>query len=264
MKKFILFSIMLSALSSTIISCGSPPKKETDSSSTTPTVKDVNFDQTPKNTTLYVGVQTRWEGGTELVAQGNCTALTTDTPEAGAKDCNISIPEGQLYYSDVIITLGSKAAEFCSIVSFSSYYYRRSKVDDYVPPGSTEKIKCASDADAKANIGCWGGAGPLIYSDFPKTGGQYFTLASGLSTSITIPAANARRYGSNRATTNTLVDRTVDNADYVADTMSDYYITCRDIWAQPIYQFKLTIKDEDTQGTENMPARNQIPDWQGF
>ncbi|WP_413576351.1 hypothetical protein ACLVWU_18385 [Bdellovibrio sp. HCB290] len=260
MKKFILISIIFGALSSTIISCGSPPAKVTEGASTTPTpTPDVNFDNTPKNTALYVGVQTRWEGGGAPTSHGECIALSTAPIETGPETCDITIPEGQLYYSELMITMGSKLAETCSMVSFTAYAYKRSSSDTYVPPGESSPVKCATEANS--NLACWGGAGPALYPDYPKTGGQYFLLINGASTTINIPSGNSRRYGSNRGTVNTLADHTTSISGYVANTMQDYYVHCLDIWAQPIYSFKLTIKDEDTKGTENEPARNQIPDW---
>ncbi|UYL10602.1 hypothetical protein B9G69_008440 [Bdellovibrio sp. SKB1291214] len=269
MKKFILFSIMLPTVSSTIISCGEPPKKETGSSSTTPAIKDVNFDEAPKDTALFVGVQTRWEGNESgaLSTHGHCKALTSvDSPEGPREECDILIPEGKLYYSDLIITLGSKLPATCAIVSFSVYGYQKSNSDDYIPPGESDKVKCATAP--RANPACWGGAGPMLYSDYPKTGGQYIVLSGSTgSFSITIPSANSKSAGNNRATSNTLsAAGRVSNSvpGYVANSFYDYVISCRDIWAQPIYSFRLNIKDEDTEGTENSAPRDQIEDWQGY
>ncbi|WP_413292159.1 hypothetical protein ACLSU7_12200 [Bdellovibrio sp. HCB185ZH] len=274
MKKFILLSIILNALSSTVISCGSPPKKETDLASTSPDVEDLADD-----TALFLNVATRWETTPKDAPQSHKTcAINTLAPLGDVLECTATIPEGQLYYSDVIFSIGTKVAALCPLVSIQFYHYIRSNSATYTPPGSDTSIDCSTKALRSTNKKCWGGAAPQVIDEFPKNTGRYHLTAAGLSTSYTLKSSNSIRWdnvngGSNLQSTNNLpsalrnapiagkywVD-TTSAATILETKMSDYWVTCEDLWAHPLYYIHLSLVDEDTKGQD--AVLDEVDDWQ--
>lgn len=261
MKKFILFSIILSALSSTVISCGSPPKKETDSSSTTP---EVPADGIYEDAVLYLQISTKWEAGTEVTTHGTCQ-IRSNSPLNSEIDCDISVPEGQLYYSAVNFTVGTKLAALCTTLNFYPYYYRIDASDtDYFPPGEKEPAKCSTEIGS--NKKCWGGAAPHLVPDFPSSDGVYFMPPNGPQKTFTLESGNSLRWTAGRNNYSTVNNMllgsrgTARPGRYTANSMSDYVITCEDLWAHPIYTINLNLTDEDTETTQGV--QDEVRDWQ--
>ncbi len=258
MKKFILFSIILGALSSTVISCGSPPAKEAASK------KDDKVDGSGEDSALFVGVSTTWVGTSEVQNHGSCIVSTMVQPETSTT-CKVRIPEGQLYYSKLSITLGTNVATLCPVVRFAPYYYQRADDDTYVPPGEKDPIKCGSELSTTAK--CWGGAATQMVQGFPKYKGTFQVSAFTPSYTYNSPSdTETLWYGgrSNRGVVNNLpsASRGADQAGYIGGSMVDYKIVCEDMWAHPIYTVTLTIQDDDTLNTENDTPKDEIPDWQ--
>lgn len=261
MKKFILLSMMISILGSTLLSCGSPPKKE--EAATTEPEEEVPVNGIYEDALLYLSISSKWESGGATTSHGACQIRTTSNSDS--LECDISIPEGQMYYSDINFTMGTKFPQECATINFAPYYYRIDDSDtDYRPPGEKEPAKCATEA--MSNSRCWGGAATQIVTGFPNSFGMYFMPSAKPQTTYTLGSGNTVRWTSgknNRLAVNNLVNRTSDiPGRYVANSMNDYYITCTDLWARPIYTIKLNLVDADTKDNNQDATQDQVPDWQ--
>jgi hypothetical protein len=274
MKKFILFSFMFGALSSTLVSCGEPPKKTTESSSSSP-VGNLGDD-----TALYISVSTLWESVTDTAdAQVHKTcSISSLAPTGTTITCDAIVPEGQLHYSKVLYAVGTKMSSVCPIVSFYPYYYLRSSASNFNPPGedATTTVDCSDKDKRKVGKQCWGGAAPQIIDGFPTNTGWYHISAGGLSKTYTLEAENTLRWDSNKdgpknfltsnnmpaaARNNNIAGKySVDPSDATFTKMHDYYVVCEDLWAHPIYSIKLNLWDEDTKGQDGV--LDEVEDWQ--
>ncbi|WP_413559149.1 hypothetical protein [Bdellovibrio sp. HCB209] len=258
MKKFILLSMMIALVCSTLLSCGSPPKKE-DAASTSPDEVGGLGD----NAALYASVSTIWQGLEAKTEHGKCV-ISSDESEGYSRTCTITIPEGQLYFSSLNITIGTKTTPLCPVVSFTPYRYQIASDDtSYIPPGETTAAKCGSELEKTPK--CWGGAATQMVSSFPTNKGMYQVTASLPQYTYEYPSENELGWyspRSNRGTINNLLTPTASQAGYVANSMRDYTIVCQDLWAQPIYTIVLKLVDKDTEADNNDVAKDQIPDWQ--
>lgn len=247
---------MFGALSSTLVSCGDPPKKSTESAS-----KEVVVGA-GEDSALFVGISTTWVNTEEAKSFGSCVVSTMVQPET-VSTCKLRVPEGQLYYSKLNITIGTKLADLCPVVRFTPYRYQISATDGYLTPDGSE-LKCATEAGKTA--GCWGGAATQMVPDFPKYKGVF--QVSAYTPNYTYESASdtvTGWYGSrtNRGVVNNLAsaDRASTGiAGYIASSMVDYTIVCEDLWAHPIYTIVLTLVDEDTKGSDEH-TYDEIQDW---
>ncbi|WP_413582993.1 hypothetical protein [Bdellovibrio sp. HCB288] len=259
MKKFILFSIFVGFVATTLISCGSPPEKEKGTSSEpseSPDIADLGDD-----TALYVSLSTNWVGSEIQQTHGICSVSTMVQPESTI-DCKLKAPEGQLYYSATTLTLGTKIPQLCPVVRFVPYMYRISNSDMYVPSGEKDPIKCATEASTTPK--CWGGAATQVVSDFPKFNATFQVSAFTPSYGYVIASNTELLWAAgNRMIVNNMpvADRGSSQAGYIGGTFRDYSIICLDLWAHPIYTINLTIVDEDTLNLEEDALYDEITDW---
>lgn len=263
MKKFIQLSLMLCALTSTIVSCGSPPNKA-EPASTDPGTNTGFAD----NTALYLTVTSKWDPADQITTHGSCSFSSLE-PQNTTKNCRIKIPEGQMYHSAINFVVGSKISQLCPMLIFKPYVYRISNSDsDYTPNGETTPATCSTTPD---DIACFGGAvTQFLGPSYPEFTFQYFMTAAGENYTFTLPSENTTRlYSSKPKKKNFLATNNMSYADratgqagqYVAGTMEDYKIMCVDLWYHPIYTINLVIDDEDSL---NSPGTlDEIDDWNG-
>ncbi|AFY00408.1 hypothetical protein Bdt_0701 [Bdellovibrio bacteriovorus str. Tiberius] len=219
---------------------------------------------------------TRWESAAETAEFQNWKTCSIN-PNSPSTDllCEVSIPEAQLYYSEVQFKMGSLQPAYCPILSFTPYYYLRS--DDapqdspgppdaqgnpttvttggYVPPGAeptSSPLNCESGTLPSL---CFGGAAPIMVEDFPKNNGNYFLTSVQESHGYVLESSNSLRYyGSakvNYTTTNNLseVNRAIPVVgglkERAANSFQDYEITCKSYWGEKLFGIKLILSDEN-------------------
>lgn len=240
----------------TLVGCSADKVNEESSSTTTPPVVDASDDSV-----IYVKIATQWENGGPAETTKTCTVSSLSAQ--GEYTCSVSIPEGQLYYSNITFTFGTKVPSLCSMIEFAPYYYRRSTSATFLPKGAETEVDCSMAKPTEKK--CYGGAAPTLLSDFPKYTGRYFLPTVMTETSYVLPSENTTRFYEgekvNYLAANNLTNRAANNAskDYIANSMTDYYFNCSDLWAHPIYSIKLTISDQDTEATEGV--EDEIDDW---
>ena len=201
------------------------------------------------------------EGTCEVPATASRGSLTT---------CEISVDEGRLYYSNLRFTIATEATGplACSVLSFVPYYYVRSTSATYrAPSDPLTDVNCSGAATVPGLL-CYGGAGPVMFSDtFLKFRGKFIETVTQPTVNFDIKAEfQVQSYGAavNYLVTNDLANRTASIASgpksYVANSMVDYTIDCMDYWGYPVHTLKLTIHDEDKDGSES-DAEDNFPDW---
>lgn len=251
---FILTSFLFLSFVAALLGCSADKVAEDSASTTSPVVAS-------DDSVLYLKIATQWESGGAESTVKTCTVSSLSAP--GEYTCSVSIPEGQLYYSNINFTFGTKVPSLCSLISFTPFAYRRSTSATFLPYGAEAEIDCS--APRPTDKGCYGGAGPTMIGDFPKNVGYYFLPTVSTETTDQLPSENTTRFYNgkkvNYLAANNLTNRAVDNAskEYIADSMNDYYIDCEDLWAHPVYRIKLVISDQDTETTEGV--EDEIDDW---
>lgn len=270
-----------------------PEVVEAPSEEPPPTSPGVDSD-IPENAALYFRVGSRWQGygeSTPFQNWGGCELATTPSPVPGSPatlNCSVTIPEGQLYYSDIEFKMGTRFPEYCPVISFRPYYYRRSdaaisSVDHdndpdtpnqesggYIPPGSETPIDCSGLAKTKE---CWGGAAPAFVEKFPENTGYMTVTAGKLQQKWVVKSENElRTYGGedvNYLITNDLnvadraatVTDTSESKERVGGTFRDYRVSCNNYWAEELYSLRIIISDENMDGAESGTAHDNYPDW---
>ncbi|MEK2644527.1 hypothetical protein [Bdellovibrio sp. BCCA] len=241
-----------------------------------PSTDDTNIvDGVPESSPLYLKLGVQWESADEKAGferMGNC-AFDADSPLESTLNCNISVPEGQLYYSNVNFDIGTLSPEKCPIISFRPYYYLRSNTAGFTPPGDTTVVDCSLQSDPK----CYGGAAPTLIPEFPKNTGLYFLTFVSQNASFKLPSENKTRwYGTdervNYLVTNNLTAfetpvgagprQRVGRPDPLNDpqTWFGYEIKCTTHWGRELYTIKLTIRDENEENNDPLGG-DEYTDW---
>lgn len=238
-------------------------------SSEAPSTDDDDETQQEEVRPLYLEVGLKWEGATEYK-----TVLDCKTPVMPANgqtyNCSITIPEAQLYYSDVRFRVGTSDALQCPLVSFHPYYYKRSNLGNYVPPNG-EEIDCTPGNTTPLSPNCYGGAGPAILGEtISQYTGRYFVSAVGKRADFEVPSENTTQwykgYAVNYRITNDLATAaratgvTTGAKTRVAGTYFDYRAACRNIWGEHLFSLLLTISDEN-QTNNPTGTLDEYDDW---
>ena len=109
---------------------------------------------------LYILVSTQYDGtpgeGTPVLSHGLCN-IDPDNLAANNITCNITIPEGLLFYSKMFLTVGTGRKDLCPRVEFYPYYRKFSTNAAYIPPGAdaTQEVDCSLSSTV---AGCYNGA----------------------------------------------------------------------------------------------------------
>ncbi|MFV3407079.1 hypothetical protein [Bdellovibrio bacteriovorus] len=278
---YLLLAFLFLAVS--VISCSEEPKEliPTDTPSTenpTPTNPTIPVPEgVPAGAFVYLQVGTRWESAAENAAFKNwkTCAVSPSSPSTNI-ECEVTVPEAQLYRSAVEFKVGSLNPAYCPILSFRPYYYKRSDsypvttptgpVDEngvptdvtsggYIPAtaeANSNALSCGANTNVKE---CFGGAAPHLIEEFPKSTGKYFLTSVATSSSYILPSSNSvRYYGSFRVNfmvTNNLSAADRQNAvlgtvnERVADYFYDYEFECTSYWGERLFGITLTISDEN-------------------
>jgi hypothetical protein len=208
---------------------------------------------------LYLVVSSAWETTPTMFD----TQITCTIPSGSgtvSSTCAGTIPEGQLHFSKLKFTVGTTNPSICKQLIFRPYYFIASTAGAYTPEGSTSAVDCS--VGAPDDVGCYGGNAKEIVPSFPTYTGRYFLTAEGLETSYTISSANEVFGTTNRYTCNNKVDQTAAVAGYVANSMANYVVECRDQYYTLTKRITLTLGDADLEAGETPGAANDdYDDW---
>lgn len=196
---------------------------------------------------FQINVGTIWETDTAntVIPQGSCSFSVTD---GSSKNCNLSIPEAELYYGKLKLEAAITNQSKCGVFLFQPYYYMMGNSASFIPStanSSFGSLDC-SGATSTPPVGCYAGAAVSIIPNFPAFRRIYSVTSvtpnmSWTASSAVNVAASANYDPGNRWTTNDLVDRATAQTDYVSNSMQDYVFSCRDVNDDPIYSLTLKI-----------------------
>jgi len=203
-----------------------------------------------------VDVGTSWESGTgtnsTVSPWGTCSISTTDS----TKTCpTISIPEGQLYYSNLVINASVTNKAECAVFAFAPYYYQMSNQANFFPSFPLFAYSAFTALDCSAiptPIGCFAGPATKIVPSFPTNTWVYYLPSTDPVLNWSIDSANKVRQDQNldpgnRWTTNDLLTKTSSYYDvqgnmvYVSNSMQDYSFQCRDTFGDIKHSMTLTL-----------------------
>ncbi|MGZ3770408.1 MAG: hypothetical protein ACXVCP_16165 [Bdellovibrio sp.] len=243
-----------------------PPTSSSSSSTASTDVTGVD-----PTSILYIKLSSRWESAKDtdpFENWGNCSI--TPTSSGPSLTCQLSIPEQQMFYSSIKFTVGTFKASECPVISFRPYYYKRSEVNGYVPPGSSTALDCSKTTGIDKQ--CYGGAGPTLITDFPDSKGQYFFPDVNANSDFILKSENSLRIYSN-ALVNYLITNDLSAAgrstagdpttktERVADSFKDYTVSCNNYWGETLYKITLIVSDENSKGALG-GSQDDYPDWQ--
>lgn len=205
---------------------------------------------------LYLKVSTAWEETPDTwvdkvtcqIPLGSATVLST---------CSGTVPEGQLHFSKIKFTVGTTNPTACKIVIFRPYYYMLSTGAAYTPPWGDTAIDCSTDPTAD----CYDGVALDIVPSFPDFTALYYLTTNALENQYEATSSNLKlRNATNRWTCNNKVDQTAGVANYVASSMQNYVLECRDEYYTLQKRITLTFGDADLEAGE-FPGNGAIDDF---
>lgn len=228
---------------------------------------------------LEVRISIAWDNHPENVIPQQTCRVPQNASKGSQLSCEVSIPEGQLHYSHLILETRTENPFACHIVNFRPYYYRASYKKDFTPEWSLTKPLDCSEPWPKTPAGCYNGPATTIVPDFPSFT-YLFQLANPegiVELNADIPSPyTARRFSNNRWVVNSLVDRArslsmqagiYDWDAFVGgeNNFQDYSFECLDQWADLLGRIALTVRDIDTGGpncdSNDVSLCNQYPEW---
>lgn len=230
---------------------------------------------------LYFKLGMLWEqdSATEYAYAPDRICSFAPGAPSGVQVCNIEIAELQLYYSKLEFKMGTLDRAACPYVQFTPYYYQRSDQsisNSWVTPVS--EIKCGDTPFASS---CYGGAGPVMFSDFATSPGRYIATALGNEASYELKSSNSvRLYGpvnTNLMVTNDIVDTATGQVstptvgppaipaianifEQVPGSWQDYTVECKDIYGATTHSIVIKISDKNTADSAG-GAVDHFTDW---
>lgn len=216
-----------------------------------------------------VSVQLKYEGtaATTYAEAGSCT-IAGGSALASTNSCTITIPEGQLYYSDMkfVVTTGVGT---CPLVTFTPYYYQAAGTNPWNPDWDTAANADCTVAFASLPTACFSGPAPELIATFPTLTGLYSVLGSGtsaswevLSSNSTDPAYSNRRVANNLSLASRALTFGIGGGDgYVMNTMQDYTFDCQDTYLFTNRTITIVIDDDDVDANG---GANDVDDWKAY
>ncbi len=225
-----------------------------------------------KMSTKFTGIN--YDNGLTFTETGTTTcAASIATPSV---NCTVVVPEGRLYYSDLIFSY-SWLPTSCRLMIFQPSYYLASNTVGYYKPGTEVTTDC-TPVGGVSPVDCYGGSAIELVSDFPK---KRALINLPDETTLTVPQSNTSKvssawvanWGSNRHTTSDFLlakrNTSYSAADlggagaitdgYVGGSFVDYTFTCRDAWYDPVsYRINVYVREEDS---DNGGTLNNFRSW---
>lgn len=213
-----------------------------------------------------VNVSTIYESLTEATTWKTCDVTSAS---GTASDCTATIPEGQLYFSNLKFTVTTPIGHQCSRISFHPYWAVRSVNAAFDEPETSTAVDCSGGFSSRPAL-CYEGAARDLVPNFPVNGGVYYVPGAGSSTQeyTFTKSANQRRIDlagvdfGNLWTSNNLLEAdrgaAIDSGvkQYAGgDRYNDYTFSCRDVWDEPLYSLTVYVLEQNG-------ATGTILDWQ--
>jgi hypothetical protein len=231
----------------------------------------------PSASPLFINIATEWENSTITETRGQCSIDagvapgTANTAIKSTGDCiPVKIPEIDLYYSNLVFTVGSNSPGTCSQITFQPYYFVRSTVAGFVPGPGVTAVDCSVSPPGTAQAQCFGGTAPNMNETataFPLSTSIYLLPSVNPYVSYNLKSANTLRmaqtagtdkqFSNNTLSSNNLSISTTNpgypaiataNADFVggAGNYYDYRATCLDPNGNVLYQTSIIIQPTHT------------------
>jgi hypothetical protein len=218
---------------------------------------------------LYITVTTQYDGdlgeATPVRYHGVCS-IDPDNLAANDITCDITIPEGWLFYSKMTLEYGTGNNVECPRIEFYPYYRKQSNSAAYVPRGATADVDCTDPT----TVACYDGAALDIVPNFPKNTGLWFPTENVTNfTSVVNSAWSQESKTGNTHTCNNLAvgsrgaDVTVGGVQIYESSAGwqDYVIACYDPHQGTLYRITMTIADEDTDASDTDAGNDEFYDW---
>jgi hypothetical protein len=204
-----------------------------------------------------IDVGTVWESDTASTPSivGSCGISSTESQ----KDCNVDIPEAELYFGKLSFQAHVQNVSKCSVLYFFPYFYQMSNQPNFFPTtplavsGSFSALDCSA---SPTPVGCFMGPATKLVPSFgiPGSTGVYLLPATNKDPNWTIDSANQIRVSANidpgnRWSTNGLATASrgnsyydlAGNMVYLADSMRDYVFECNDIYDDTLHRITLKL-----------------------
>ncbi len=266
MKKYLLLTF-ITFNSYFLISCSAGSNGGTGNTSL-PSLNSGNKGGQDTSDKFSLSIQTNWEGGTVRTTHASCSVPYTATT-GSSHTCTASVPEAQLFFSDLNFVISIPSKDYCAQVSFCPYYYVKSNDVAFTAPGDTTATDCSV---SPLNTKCYGGAAPYVTPSFsfPTYTCSYVLPSNTSSITYKVPSENGNRtYGGNSVnykTTNNLTDRTSaivsSPRTFIGGSGNfvDYRIICSDKWGSTKHSMTITVSDYNISDTGD--ATDDYLDWQ--
>jgi hypothetical protein len=214
---------------------------------------------------IYLKVETAWETTPDVFQTQSICKIAQGSAAPSLACPQVDIPEGQLHYSKLKITVGSTNSAVCKIIVFHPYYYLGSTAAIYTPPWAPSgPIDCSDHAGPGGGpslADCYDGVAKQMVTSFPTYTGMYFLTSLGNEVSYTADSANTKLISTNRWTCNNNPAPAAPIADYVANSTKNYTVECRDEYYTLLKQLTLVINDVDVGANNPGGPQDDFNDW---
>jgi hypothetical protein len=244
-------------ISGCVVSTVNPNATSTALSATTTTTTTTTSTQASIAAGLYFTVTSAWDSTpTALVDQVACSIPLNAVP-GSTMTCNLTMPEGQLYFSNLALTIGSADLNLCKEVIYYPYGFLASAVDTYTQSkfGAVQAQQTCLTAPSTA---CYDGAAVTQFPTYPLLTNVAMETASAYETTYTVPSpfslmeltnTSSANFITNKAANDTAVNTAGTTLQtYVAGSMQGYRAECRDEYYELIYSIDFVLKSIPSTG----------------
>lgn len=202
-----------------------------------------------ENSPFFVTVEAAWAESPDTKTLLKTCAISKGAPAGTLMNCELSVPEGQMYFSDFTIT--SNSTDVCAISTAEPYQYLASTSTTFDPRWGNGTIDC-SGAVSRSKF-CYNGPGPDLIPEWPTYDHIFYLPSITKKYAFEIAAGVTGRRGTNRWMCNSLTParravngpNLVSGDGYIANSMRDWRFRCKDRWEEILYEITLYLSDDD-------------------
>lgn len=228
--------------------CLAPAASTVRGSSSTSTSTTSTSTTASINADVYLKIDWTWEDGSvPYTTVADCEVPTGSAPTT--LPCPLSMPEAMLQFGKLRFTWGSSSPTTCKIVKFQPNYFIGSLGAGFIPywGADTSSIDCSVSPTPAT---CFMGAARYLVPSFPTNRWLYIIMAQAQEAVSTLDSAHTQGLVSNRLTVDNYATPAVGivpsaTDGYIANSLVNWEVTCRDDYFEVIHTINLTVSDID-------------------
>lgn len=173
-----------------------------------------------------------------------------------SENCKFVIPESQLYFSKLKLSVSVKNSNLCRTFTFTPYVYQMSSSATFSPSGKNAAFSGTVDCSGASGpppISCYSGTGVEVLTSYPAFTSVWYLPQVTPNTSWTFNSAHNRFMSDNYDVGNTWAANDLANRasvplftppDYLSNTMQGYRFVCEDWYGNALHTIDMEISSD--------------------